>query len=195
MIQRVSKTLLVLILAAAAPSSQVQSGNGLSDTDQEIISLAVNGAILSATTLLIDSTAPICAGRTAGVCIRYDFLDGDISNRDLPDAALLRERLLARNQTPLKFGVVDVGLERISRDRIDAMFRPGRYGWRDLQRAHPGVRYLMQVSAPAYSSDGNSAIVWVESFCDGRCGGGSLLLFQRKSGRWMQTRSIINWIG
>lgn len=186
----------VAFCAIAVPAfGQVQSEMGLPDADREIVSLAVNGAVLSATTLLIDSTAPICQSAVAGLCIRRDVLQGDTRMWDFADSALLRERFLARNEKPLDLGAVAVGLKRISRDRIDAMFRHGGHGWRDLQRAHRGVRYFMQVSAPAYSSDGNSAIVWVESICDGRCGGGSLLLFERKSGRWMQSRSIVNWIG
>ena len=181
------------MIVAPAFGQAAQSNISLSDADREIVALALHTNALSAT-LLVDSTAPICAREAAMLCIRRDILTADVSSWDFPDAALLRERFLVRNEKPVNIGIVDAGFRRISRERIDTMFRAGRSGWRDLQRAHPGVRFLMQVSAPVYSSDGNSALIWVDSICDGRCGGGSLLLFERKSGRWTQSRGILNWM-
>lgn len=182
------------VIVAPAFGQAAQSNISLSDADREIVALALNANALSATSLLVDATAPICAKEVATLCIRRDVLTADVSNWDFPDAALLRGRFLVRNEKPLNIGAVDVDFTRISRERIGTMFRAGRSGWRDLQRAHPGVRLLMQVSAPVYSSDGSSALIWVNSICDGRCGGGSLLLFERKSGRWTQSRSILIWI-
>ena len=193
--KRVLIIFLFALIAVAPAFGQVQSGISLSDADREIVALALKANAPSAPSLLVDSTAPICTKDVATLCIGRDTLKADVSNWDFPDSALLRERFLARNEKPVNIGAIDVGLTRISRERIDTMFRAGRYGWRDLQRAYPGVRFLMQVSAPAYSSDGTSALVWVDSICDGRCGGGSLLLFERKSGRWTQSRSILIWMG
>ena len=194
MMRRHTVRLTIAFYAIVAPAfGRAQSGI-LSDADREIVALALKTNALSATSLLVDSTAAICATDVAALCIRRNILTADVSNWDFPDAALLRGRFLVRNEKPVNIGAVDVGLKRISRERIDTMFRVGRSGWRDLQRAHPGVRFLMQVSAPAYSSDGSSALIWVDSICDGRCGGGSLLLFERKSGRWTQSRSILTWM-
>ena len=195
MMRRHTVRLTIAFYAIVAPAfGQAQSRISLSDSDREVVALALKTNALSATSLLVDSTAPMCATDVDALCIRRNILTADVSNWDFPDAALLRGRFLVRNEKPVNIGAVDVGLTRISRERIDTMFRAGGSGWRDLQRAHPGVRLLMQVSAPAYSSDGSSALIWVDSSCDGRCGGGSLLLFERKSGRWTQSRSILTWM-
>jgi hypothetical protein len=68
-------------------------------------------------------------------------------------------------------------------------------GGREVGSRFARVRYVVQVSAPAYSPDHQRALVYRESLCDGRCGGGSLLLAERKAGQWVIARALINWVG
>ena len=180
--------------ASIAPAfSHAQSAASLSAEDREIVVLALNAT--GATGLLVDSTAPVCGRNIATLCIRRDMLGDDVTRWDFPDAAAIREAFLARNETTTIIGSLEVGITTVPRARVETMFGGGRYGWPDLQRTYPGARHLTQVSTPAYSSDANRALIYVETICDGRCGGGALLLFERRSGRWVLARELHRWIG
>ena len=186
---------IVLGCASIAPAfSHAQSAASLSAEDREVVVLALN-ANAAATGLLVDSTAPVCGRNVATFCIRRDMLGGDVPSWDLPDAGAMREAFLARNEKATSIGSLDVGLTTVPRARVETMFGGGRYGWPDLRRTYPGARHLTQVSAPAYSSDANRALIYVQTVCDGRCGGGALLLFERRSGRWVLAREFHRWIG
>jgi hypothetical protein len=85
-----------------------------------------------------------------------------------------------------------VKLPRVRRVQLERMFARGAAGWRALRQIHPGARSIVQVSAPAYSPDALRALLYVYSTCDGRCGGGSLLWYERTTGRWRPSRSLFN---
>jgi hypothetical protein len=187
---------MILCCAGLTPAlGQTGSGVSLTDDDRAIIALALSATAVAAPSVLVESTAPVCRKEVGMLCINESYLTGDKATWDFPDGALLRRGLVARNATPANIGPLDSHRSRVSRERIDMMFRPGRYGWPDLQRAYPDVQLLVQVSAPAYSPDASLALIYVESLCDGRCGGGALLLFERQSGTWKLSRHVINWIG
>jgi hypothetical protein len=191
---RTHAAFVILCCAGITPVfGQTGSGASLTDDDRAIIALALSETAMAAS-VLVDSTAPVCSKDAGRFCISEDFLSAD-KIWDFPGGALLRRGLVVRNATPATIGSLDSQLARVSRERIDMMFRPGRYGWPDLQRAYPGVQLLVQVSAPAYSPDASRALIHVESFCSGRCGGGALLLFERHAGTWKLSRHVINWIG
>ena len=186
---------MILCCAGLTPAfGQTGSGVSLTDDDRAIIALALSETAMAAS-VLVDSTAPVCSKDAGTFCIDESHLTGDKAMWDFPDGALLRRGLVVRNATSANIGSLDSQLARVSRERINMMFRPGRYGWRELQQAYPGIRHLVKVSAPAYSPDGSWALIYVESLCNGRCGGGALLLFERQSGTWKLSRHIINWIG
>lgn len=185
----------VILCCASIPPAfgEAQFATSLSAEDRELVVLALNSQ--AAGGLLVDSTAPVCGSTVVPLCIRRDMLTAGVINWDSPDAPPMRDAFFARNEKAISIGSLDVRLTSVPRATVEAIFVSGGTGWPDLQRIYPGVRYVTQVSAPAYSSDGNRALIYVETVCFGRCGGGALLLFDRRAGRWLLARSLINWIG
>ena len=185
-----------LWLNIASMFGQTPFTAGLSEEDREIVIAALKASNYNTALPLIDSTAPVCNRDIKPLCVRGDLLfsNESMARWGVTDSADLRDRFITRNANATNLGFIGLDFARISRARIEKMF-DGRYGWPELRRTYPGVRTLFQVTAPAYSADRSRALVYVESLCDGRCGGGTLLLFEYVSGRWTFSRCLTGWIG
>ena len=175
-------------------SGQSQIADTLSPEDRELIAVAVGSEWASPGSVMMESTAPICKPGVT-FCIAADLLDKSVFNWDFPDSTHLRQAFLERNQRTLDIGTLSLKLARLRRPEMERMFARGYLEWPILQQKYPGVRSLIQVSAPAYSADGLHALIYVVSYCNGRCGGGAVSLFERTSGRWNRSRNIVFFQG
>jgi hypothetical protein len=73
--------------------------------------------------------------------------------------------------------------------------RPTRDQWRELYAADPEFPTMAAFSRAGFSHDYQQALVYVETFCDGACGGGRFLLFGRDGGAWVLTSELPTWVG
>ena len=62
-----------------------------------------------------------------------------------------------------------------------------------LDKEYPGISYFLGVTAPGYSSDGRSALVYVQGFCSFDCGWGDIIVLEHKAGGWVVPIAI-SWV-
>jgi len=67
-------------------------------------------------------------------------------------------------------------------------------GWKKFYSAYPGARGVIRVSLPAYSGDGNRAVVFTGEGCGSLCGSGDVIELEKKDGVWHRTRAQATWI-
>ena len=185
--------LYVTIVQAA--SQHPASTSQLSDEDRQVIGITLEQFKGDTSALLLDSTVSMCGGEIPALCIRQALLDEIEPAAWIPtDRTALRNAFAARNRTPIGLGGLSVEARIVDGAQIRTMFAKGP-GWPEVGKKFPGVRHVVQVSAPAYTADGNRALVYVEARCPGRCGGGSILLLRHLDGRWRVERSLLDWVG
>jgi hypothetical protein len=191
-----ASALLIVFLATTgqAPSGLASVTGGLSDDDRQVVAAALDWMKPGKSALLLDSTAPMCGAEMRALCIRQEVLDRIPPAAWIPtDHIALRTAFVARNRYPISLGRMAVDFRVVDAMQVRTMFAKGR--WRDVGEKFPGVRHLVYVSAPAYTAEGSRALVYVESLCSGRCGGGGVLLLRREIGGWLLERGLITWIG
>jgi hypothetical protein len=66
----------------------------------------------------------------------------------------------------------------------------------DKNKPIPNAESVFKICLPLFSHDKNKAVMYVENYCEGDCGGGYLYIFHRqKNGEWSVFKSIQVWIG
>ncbi|HKD17251.1 MAG TPA: hypothetical protein VKG23_05220 [Thermoanaerobaculia bacterium] len=82
----------------------------------------------------------------------------------------------------------------VSESQIEASFE-GADWWQGFYRTFPESRGFLQFTAPAFSSDGQSALIYVSHFCGGLCGTGWLVYLTRSDdGHWRIASKQMLWI-
>jgi hypothetical protein len=185
---------LAFICIVAAQGVSQLATDQLSDQDRQVAVAALESLKLDTSALLLDSTVPMCAGDAHAFCLRQDSLDRIPPAAWSGDGPSLRKIFSERNRHAIGLGRVDVGIPMIAGAQIREKFMKGP-GWSGVVSEFPGVRSLVQISAPVYTADGEQALVYVESVCHGRCGGGYFQLLRRTRGRWLVERTLISWTG
>jgi hypothetical protein len=85
------------------------------------------------------------------------------------------------------------GATVVLQSEIDAIFS-GDGWWEEFYKVFPASRGLVQFTAPAFSTDGRKAMVYVSHSCGGLCGTGWLVLLARDAGGWRITDRKMLWI-
>jgi hypothetical protein len=170
----------------------VSPAKELPEEDRQVVLVAL-GELKSATPArLLDATVSLCDIGTRTICIPRDLIEGIVQwPIDRPD---MRSDFAARNNESWTLGELSIDLPTVNRAQVQKMFMSGA-GWRDVYAKFRAVRYLVQVSAPAYSADHQRALVYVECLCEVRCHWGHLLLLERNGDQWVVDRTLISWVG
>lgn len=66
--------------------------------------------------------------------------------------------------------------------------------WRKFYAVYPGAIGMLEVSAPAYSSDGQRAVLSISHSCGSLCGSGELVEMEKVDGKWRRARDQGAWI-
>lgn len=72
--------------------------------------------------------------------------------------------------------------------------RPHYYRWDLLRAQFPEVAGILEFAVPAYSPDGNSALVYFWTGCGDLCASGYLYLLEKANGGWKVVRTFSPWI-
>ena len=191
---------LIFLFVSVIPGlSQSASDAELSDEDRRVAVAVLEHAKpgIPPGAALLDSTVSMCDSATAHPCISPDLFVG-IRPEQWPPAVgpRLRAGFIARNQHPVRVGSMGAAIRIVDGERVRAMIR-NRNGRRlsEIAAEFPGVQGFVELSVPAYSADGEWAVVYLHSFCEGRCGWGAVRLLRREKGRWIVERSVVNWQG
>ena len=118
---------------------------------------------------------------------------------DWPEAGELTARLKARADSPASWSGVRVcGKVLVRRHRDIRRLIDGEpnldAGWKKFYTVYPGAHAVMYVSLPAYSTDGNRAVIVMGSGCGSLCGSGEIVELEKKDGVWRRTRAQDTWI-
>ena len=187
-------TSLFIVTVSASTSGQT-TNDSLSATDREVLRVAINYTLeaeasrLARTSVrLLDKTSAVCAGTVAD---RHCVWRGHLNDLELPqtkttrdeyggiDFPALRMAFLARNTRAWTVGPVNTPLTVVAESDVRKVPRD------KLPVAYPGVGYFVGTSAPAYSADGQIALVFIEGFCAFDCGWGHSLFLRRNAGSWL----------
>ena len=86
-------------------------------------------------------------------------------------------------------------IKTVSAKRLDTIFTDaaGR-GWQRFYRAYPKSTGIIYLSRVAYSSDGQSALVYVGRQSAGLSGGGVIYLLKRQEKDWRKVSEFDTWI-
>jgi len=147
--------------------------------------------------------APQCDRSGPGYVLLSTKAAGTDSSDHVPadwaEAAELTAQLRARGESPGSWSGVRVckkvlvrregDIQRLIEDapNLDV-------GWKNFHSAYPGALAVMYVSLPAYSSDGNRAVVVTGSGCGSLCGSGEIVELEKKDGVWRRVRDQGTWI-
>jgi hypothetical protein len=82
-------------------------------------------------------------------------------------------------------------LEILPDDPIPAGTRPDEY-WKAFYARYPKSGGRIDVSCPAFDSSGTLARVQIGRGCGGRCGALGFALLEKRAGRWIIVRHVIN---
>ena len=190
-----------VMFALRGVSGQAGPPAALTDADRSVLRLALalsskewagwsaEGAVL------LDSTRPVCDGPSARPCLSPTVLDDLTLPATIalmtPDCARvdhrsLRDSFVARNTHTLALGPsLQMGLPTVSGSEargLSADARSGRFGG----------RWFVEVSAPAYSPDGRSALVYVQAYPASDGFWATIRVFERRDGQWAPTRCGLN---
>jgi len=67
-------------------------------------------------------------------------------------------------------------------------------GWKKFYSVYRNASAVLYVSLPAYSADGNRAVVAMGQGCGTLCGSGEIVELEKKDGVWRLTRTQGTWI-
>jgi hypothetical protein len=81
-----------------------------------------------------------------------------------------------------------------STDTLRNIFADHMHGWERFFSTFPTDRGFYGITAPMFSADSLSALIYVEYHCGGLCGEGALFLVRRDGGRWRTARRVRYWI-
>jgi hypothetical protein len=186
---------LWLLLGPVSPSTgpsaaQVQTTASLTQNDRRVITALLTSRTWTTSGRLLDSTMPLCQAEVNVVCIPANVL-GDVSpSAWRPGDVALRADFLSRNKAASSLGAIKVGL-RLTRSAQTRPLLSKSLDWRVFSSKFPGVTYVVQVSAPGYSSDGNRALVYWRISCGGRCGSLELTALERTPRGWIVDRTLM----
>jgi len=173
----------------------------LTDGDRSVVRLALElsskerAGWSAAGAVLLDSTRPVCEGPSVHLCLSPTVLDDLTLPATIalmtPDCARvvhrsLRDSFLARNTRSLALGPSpQVGFPIVSGSEARALSADARYD-------RFGGRWFVEVSAPAYSLDGRSALVYVQAYPASDGFWATIRVFERRDGQWSPTRCGLN---
>ncbi len=193
----------VLCLAVlAVPGLYGQAGPqaALSAGDQDLVRLVLalssqeRAGWSAEVAVLLDSTPVICEGPPLRGCLSIVGLDdlarpGTIALMT-PECArtdyrALRDSFVARNRRSLQLGPSAMGFPMVPGAEARALSA-------DARRDRFGDRWFIEVSTPAYSPDGQSALVYVQAYpaFDGLWA--SIRVFEQRDRQWTPTRCGLN---
>lgn len=184
-----------------AASPREQDPPQLANQHQEIATVAFESQKdglfpADSTALLLDTSMTFCAsGRSGGLgCLPSRILDLDkrpgFNIDGWPELRrAFEERNRAAHRLVRSYGAVPLA----PATDIQRLFKQGRFY--HIRRRYPGVRHLVQLSAPAYTADQTKALIYIQSICDGRCGGGALLLLDKTRIGWVVARTLTSLQG
>ena len=192
--------LCFVLLALPEVSGQVSSAHALTDEDLSLARLAValsskeRAGWSAEAAVLLDSTRPMCDGSSTHLCLNVGVLDDLTLPATIalvtPDCArldyrALRNSFVARNTRSLPLGPLSMGLPIVPGSEVRALSAEAKFD-------RFGGRWLVEVSAPAYSPDGRSALVYVQAYPASDGFWASIRVFERRDGQWAPTRCGLN---
>jgi hypothetical protein len=83
-------------------------------------------------------------------------------------------------------------LVTIERARLQEIFRCG--WWPEFYQQFPEASGIARLSAPGFSADGRSALLYVSRTWDGLAGEGHIVVLQRRAGHWTVVGNLQLWI-
>jgi hypothetical protein len=137
---------------------------------------------------------------------------GEILPRSASPRTELRQRLpqaseslvddfLSRAKEPHSLG--PPSFEQVSRAKIEVVPEaevthafegiPMAEAWRRLAERHGGARSVVTLSPVAYDDASRTALVYLGVACGGLCGGGTIMLLERRDGAWRVAKTQPLW--
>jgi len=118
---------------------------------------------------------------------------------DWPEAKELDEKLRARAETPGSWSGIRVCPKVLVRregdiDRLIDSAPDLDRGWKNFYDVYRGAHGVLYISLPAYSADGNRAVIVYGSGCGSLCGYGQVIELEKKDGTWHRVRDQGTWI-
>jgi hypothetical protein len=114
-------------------------------------------------------------------------------------SAALNEELARRSEEALSWTHIDVcsAVRIVEGSKIEAIFAADDRippGWDSFENAFPGASRLIEVSLPAFTSDGKRAVVYLDTKCGVLCGAGFYIELKRTAAGWQVTQRETAWI-
>ena len=190
----------LLMVALRGVSAQAGPPDALTDGDRSLMRLALalsskeRAGWSAEGAVLLDSTGPMCDGSSIHLCLNATVLDDLTLPATIalmtPECARLHHRALrdsfvARNTRSLALGPSQMGFPMVPGSEVRALSADAKFD-------RFGGRWLVEVSAPAYSPDGRSALVYVQAYPAHDGFWASIRVFERRDGQWAQTRCGLN---
>jgi hypothetical protein len=114
-------------------------------------------------------------------------------------SAALNQELARRSKESTRWTHVDIcsAVKIVEGSRIEAILAGDNripVGWDSFESAFPGAAGLIEVSLPAFTSDGNRAVVYLDTKCGVLCGAGFYIELKRTDEGWQVTQLETAWI-
>lgn len=184
-------TVALAMFAAASTSSCVTAnaaGDGLSERDIAVL------------TVVLQQRACQLADQKHQIVSDQPTLPTNIA---VPQAwhssAALTQELARRSKQETKWTHIDIcpAVQIVDGSRVEAAFASDKRippGWDSFENAFPGAARLLGVSLPAFTSDGNGAVVYLDTKCGVLCGAGFYIELKRTDAGWQITQVETAWI-
>jgi hypothetical protein len=186
---------LILLATAGPPAHVAQPSADDSAVTQVAVAWGTGYVLAERTAILLDDTVVACGSSPAQIgCFANEIVD-DSKNDMVPESsgAELKQSFFARNTSRQGIANVQTPVRIAPGADVRKAFQTGRF--KGLEAKYPGLRHIVEVSAPGYTRDGKYALVYVRSVCDGRCGGYGLLLLERLGQKWTVVKPLAMAIG
>ena len=99
-----------------------------------------------------------------------------------------QQALLRRSLQP------SIDYELVDPARLQSFFIRNGGMWPAYYKEYPGSQGILTLSRIGFSGDGTQALFYMSNRCGGLCGGGSYVLMEKRSGRWLIGKEIEMWV-
>ena len=200
MARHVIRILCLAVMAAPTVSAQSGLPDGLSPGDRDLVRLVLalssqeRAGWSAEVAVLLDSTRPMCEGPPRQGCLGIAVLDDLTRPATIAlmtpacartDYRALRDSFAARNVRSLPLGPPPMGFPMVAGIEARALSADAR-----LDRF--GNRWFVEVSAPAYSPDGRTALVYVQAHAAVDGFWATIRILEQRDGQWTPTRCGLN---
>jgi len=87
-----------------------------------------------------------------------------------------------------------IDYEIITSDQLESFFKTHGYSWPAYYKQYPGSNGILTWSRAGFNADGTQALFYFANHCGELCGGGSYVVMEKRSGRWVIEKEIEMWI-